>query len=140
MMKISFITVLFFMIFLNCSNISTYKNGIEINGIKHQYKINETLTFNVKNKNSFSINFTIGIEGFNDGQWFEVIQDIENPFKKHSIIYELSKGEMKKTKFKLKDVKKLLVGEEYRVCIYYGKSIDSLNNKFFSQKFKVLIQ
>ena len=73
-----------FLIFSGMS-IKSDKVGIIIKGIKPVYDINE---------NEYLVEFRIGIEGhFSNDKWQEIIQDLEHPNSKHSIIYELGKEE-----------------------------------------------
>jgi hypothetical protein len=126
--KVSFLIFLLFII----------NSDLEIDNIKNKYYSNESINLKIENKCNKNLKYFIGIEYFDDIEFFKwrcLIINIETPEKMVTPIYTIkSKGVVCK-KLIIANQKYLKTNRKYRFKINYNVKIDSINNIIYSNAF-----
>lgn len=132
-------TILVFVLFISCLTQGKMKD-VSIENIKESYSVKDTLQVILTNKEKGSLFYYIGIECNINNEWREVVNDINNPKSKASVISQLRENEKKDVSFLIEKVLKDFVSnfDTYRLKINYGSTVEALNRQDYSQPFKVL--
>ncbi|MGV8091136.1 MAG: hypothetical protein AB2L24_04645 [Mangrovibacterium sp.] len=132
-------TTLAFLLFINCLTQSEM-NNIFIENLEESYSINDTLQMVLTNKSEELLFYYIGLECSINNEWREVVNDINDPESKSSIVSKLEVKEKKDVSFLINKVLDdfILNFDTYRLKINYGNSVDVINKQYYSKPFKVI--
>lgn len=117
-----------------------FNSDLIILNLRESYKINDNICFIIKNKSKSKIFYYTSLESYDNGSWKELIGDINNPKSISSEVFLIKSLQQKKYSKSLDKIfylKNFMKFEKYRIKITYGSSIEKLNNKFYSQSFKI---
>jgi len=131
-------TLLALLLLIGCLRQNEMKD-ISIEYIKESYSTNEALQVTLTNKTNESLFYYIGLECFINDEWREVVNDINNPKSKSSIISKLQVDEKKDVSFLIEKVLQDFIPnfDTYRLKINYGITVDAINKQNYSHPFKI---
>ncbi len=131
-------TIIYFFIFLSffCKD-----DKLFVEGLLKTYKINQEIEFIIFNNYNQKKYYYISIEYYQNNQWRELINDVDNPQSNSSLIKIIKSKNKIKTSISTKKIfylENFLIFEKYRIKISYGNSINNLNKCYISDSFIIL--
>ncbi len=134
-MKISFLYLIFL---LSCQ---VNNSIVKIEGVKKNYNLKNEINFLINNTSKSKIFYYVSIDYYQNKEWRELVNDINNPKSNSSLIQELNSGKQIKKSIILKKIfyiANFSKFEKYRLKVVYGNSIQSINENSFSNSFEVV--
>ncbi|MBF03045.1 MAG: hypothetical protein CMP76_07080 [Flavobacterium sp.] len=133
-MKNLFLSAIFF---FACVGIN---DKISIEGLAKKYTKMQNIEFTINSSDSEIRYYYVGVECFENNNWIELINDINNPKSRTSIISSIKPNQKVNKTLNIKKVfylKNFFSFKKFRLKVSYGKSIDEINSAYYSNTFEI---